>query len=156
VTGTRARGRGRGRDRVGGAPGRRRGTLLAEGPQNRSVVLRDARAAPDAGGRREREGLLGVVALLGALALVVLPAVLAITDSEVLSALPDSGWLGSPITRFATLQTLGMAIPLVLGVLAALKNRGRDYGTMAVLVALLGNFLLLRAVLALAVTAVLV
>jgi hypothetical protein len=138
--------------------GPRRGRApLAQGLPNGSRIVQDARVtALDAGTLRRRDAAPGVVALLGALALLVLPAVLAITDSEVLSGQHDAGWLGSPITRFATLQTVGMAIPLTLGVLAALRDRGRDYGAMAVLIALFGNFLLLRAVLALVVTAVLV
>jgi hypothetical protein len=154
---TRRNARRRGADRGRGGPVRHGRARLAEGPQYGSRIVGDARGtAPDAGGRRKRDATLGVVALLGALALVALPAVLAIADSEVLSVQRDAGWLGSPITRFATLQSLGLAVPLALGVLAAVRNRGRDYGAMAVLVALFGNFLLLRTVLALLVTAVLI
>jgi hypothetical protein len=97
----------------------------------------------------------GAAALLVAIALLALPAVLALTDPAVLGLRQDGGWLGSPITRFATLQSLGMLAPLVLGVLAAARDRGRDYGTMAVLIAILGNFLVLRVLLALVVTPVL-
>jgi hypothetical protein len=49
-----------------------------------------------------------------------------------------------------------MVVPLVLGLVAVRRNRGRDLGVMAVLVALLGNYLLLRVVLALVVRTVLV
>lgn len=104
---------------------------------------------------RARSPVLGVVALILALALIVLPAVLAIIDSDVLSASPDAGWLGSPITRFAVLQTLGMVVPFGLGMTAAVHDRGRDYGLMAAGVALFGNFLLLRALLMVVVTMVL-
>jgi hypothetical protein len=112
-------------------------------------------SALDAYPHRRRDAAPGAAALLAALALIALPAVLALTDSDVLSLRRDGAWLGSPITRFATLQSLGMLVPLVLGVLAAARNRGRDYGSMAVLVALLGNFLVLRVLLALVVTTVL-
>lgn len=109
----------------------------------------------DAGSHRRRDDAPGIAALLAALGLVVLPAILALTDSDVLSVQHDGGWLGSPITRFATLQSIGMLVPLVLGALATRRERGREFGSMAVVVALLGNFLLLRAVLALVVTTVL-
>jgi hypothetical protein len=99
---------------------------------------------------------LGVVALVVALALMVLPAILAIADSAVLSTRHDGGWLGSPIDRFATVQALGMIVPFALGALAVARRRGRDYGVLAALVALLGNFLLLRVVLAMLVRTVLV
>ncbi len=98
----------------------------------------------------------GVVALVTALALLVLPAMLAILDSDVLSMRHDSAWLGSPIDRFAALQSVGMVVSLVLGVVAVVRDRGRDWGLTAVAVALLGNFLLLRVVLAALVTLVLV
>ena len=98
----------------------------------------------------------GVVALIAALALLVLPVVLALVDSDVLSMRSDSGWLGSPIDRFAAVQTVGMSVPLALGTTAVLRDRGRDWGATAVVVALLGNFLLLRVVLAWLVTLVLV
>lgn len=98
----------------------------------------------------------GAVALVTALLLLVLPAALAIVDSDVLSLRRDSGWLGSPIDRFATLQTVAMVVPLGLGAAAVVRNRGRDLGAIAVVVALLGNFLLLRVVLQALVTLVLV
>lgn len=105
---------------------------------------------------RERGPALGVAALIVALALLVLPAALAIVDPGVLSMRRDAQVFGSPITRFATLQTLGMVVPLALGAAAAVRGRGRDYGVMAAAVALVGNFLLLRAVLRIVVTLVLV
>jgi hypothetical protein len=104
---------------------------------------------------RARGPVLGAVALILALALIVLPAVVAIVDPEVLSLARDSGWLGSPITRFAALQTVGMLLPFVLGATAAARDRGRDLGMMAAAIALLANFLLLRVVLAAVVTLVL-
>jgi hypothetical protein len=108
-----------------------------------------------AGALRPRSAL-GGVALMCGLALLALPAILAIADPGVLGSQHDPGWLGSPITRFATLQTVGMAVPLVLGALAVRRDRGRDLGAMAVLVALLGNYLLLRVLLGLVVRTVLV
>jgi hypothetical protein len=48
-----------------------------------------------------------------------------------------------------------MVAPLLLGLVATVRDRGRDYGVMAVLLALFGNFLLLRVVLTLLVATVL-
>jgi hypothetical protein len=69
---------------------------------------------------RARSPVLGAAALILALALVLLPAVLAIIDSDVLSPSRDAGWLGSPVTRFAVLQILGIVVPFALGMAAAL------------------------------------
>lgn len=98
----------------------------------------------------------GVVALATALALLALPAALAIADPAVLGLRHDSAWLGAPIDRFAALQSIGMVVPLVLGAVAVVRDRGRDWGATAIVVALVGNFLLLRVVLAALVTLVLV
>jgi hypothetical protein len=122
-----------------------------------TVARQDARVTDiDAGPFRGAGATQGIAALLAAMALLVLPAVVALVDPDVLSLRHDAAWLGSPIMRFAALQTVAMLVPFTLGVLAVWRNRGRDYGVMAALVAVLGNFLLLRAVLALLVTAVLV
>jgi hypothetical protein len=117
----------------------------------RATGVIEAHASP-----RERGPALGVLALLVALALLALPAALAIVDPAVLSEHADAGWLGSSIARFAALQTLAMVVPFALGVVAVARDRGQDYGVMAAAVALIGNFLLLRALLAVVVRLVLV
>jgi hypothetical protein len=119
-------------------------------PGGNAAAVIEVGAAPRESGRA-----LGVVALGVALALLVLPAALAIVDPDVLSLRHDAGWLGTPISRFAALQSLAMVVPFALGAAAVARDRARDLGLMAAAVALIGNFLLLRALLSVVVRLVL-